>query len=148
MTGRTTQRLQKLVLALYCIYAISPIYLSAMEGRQHFLAAGTERSVTVGIVWVNVLLTSLVDEDRGGGGAAVEAGSQGQEFILIRKKQALLNETFRIRPVLEEETDLSAGPDQPELMAGAFDVPPSQHFRHRDIPLSHHLGLSPPALLA
>ena len=144
--------MRRLVLAVYCIYAMSPVYLSAMGGRNDWLApeGQPEQGVTIGIVWVNVVLASLVDGDRGGCGtacAAVENGEQGQEFILIKKKRALVSETFRLRPVFAHGTDPAARPGRHELVPGALDVPRSLQFRHTDTPLSHHLGLSPPAFL-
>ncbi len=148
MSPRPKQAILRLILALYCVYAISPIYLSTVGGRDHTLAGQLQSGVTMGIVWVKVVLSSLADVHRGGSvaaPAAMQDEEQGREFILIRKKRALFRETFRIRPFFKEEVVLAASPDRPEPPAGAIGDPRSLQVRHNDIPLSHHLGLSPPS---
>ncbi len=144
MLFRPKQALLRVTLALYCIYAVSPIYLSAMIGRDHLAAAG-DRSVTVGIVWVNVILSSFADTHEGAAAtAALQADEEGRKFILIRKKRALSIETYKVRPFFEELYDVALGVDRPEPRSCVAEVAPRLRIRHTDIPLSHHLGLSPP----
>ncbi len=147
MNGRTIQGLRTSVLLLYCVYAMSPIYLSAM-GREHLPEAwsGQERTITMGIVWVNVLLTSLVDDDHrdATGAAAVQSDDPGKDFILIRKTRGLFSETFRLRPLFFQEHATFFADGQLELSSGAVDVAAVLPFRRSDVPISRHLGLSPP----
>ncbi len=151
MSRNPKRGLLRLILAFYCIYAISPVYLSAIGGREHTAAWGaSERNVTMGIVWVNVLLSSLTEVHGTGTPvpASVQADETGREFILIKKKRALLNETYRVRPLLESQAVVTAFTGSPEPRLLAFDGSRGPQVRHSDQPLSTHLGLSPPHLSA
>ncbi len=147
MSPRPKQAILRLILALYCVYAISPLYLSTLSGREHVLAGRTEPGIMMGIVWVKVVLSSLVDVRPGDAPAVMQADEQGREFILIRKKRALFSETFRVRPVFEEGAVLAPSLDRLEPPAGAVDDPRSLQVWHNDTPLSRHLGLSPPSFV-
>ncbi len=151
MRRRPKQGLLRLILAFYCIYAISPIYLSAMSGREHVAPWGApERNVTLGIVWVNVLLSSLADVHGTGTPASpsVQADETSREFILIKKKRALLSETYRVRPLFETQAIVTVFTGYSGPRQQAFDDSRSLPVRQSGQPLSSHLGLSPPQLSA
>ncbi len=151
MRRRSKQGLLRLILAFYCIYAISPVYLSAMSGREHPAAWGaSERNVTMGIVWVNVLLSSLTEVHGIGtlASLSVQADETGREFILIKKKRALLSETYRVRPLFETQAVVTAFTGYPRPRPQAFDDSRGLPVRQVGQPLSSHLGLSPPQLSA
>jgi hypothetical protein len=130
------------------MYAISPIYLSALiVKRGSIVEAGpAAQKVTVGIVWVKVLLSSLSRGRDAGAAAARElkANDQEREFILIRKKRAVLPDVFRIRPLLEKTAVLSLPAVSPVLTSGVHKVPCRRCFRQENMSIFIHAGLSPP----
>ncbi len=149
MRDRLTQLLRTATLALYCIYAMSPIYLSALTDKKElFVACGRPaEKVTVGIVWVKVLFSSLCSGDEETAAAVpreLKANDQERDFILIKKKRAVLRGGLRIKPRLEKLADVPLTHLSPVLSSWADEAPCRVHFRQENIALFSHAGLSPP----
>ena len=136
------------VLVLFCMYAMSPIYRSATTARNAKpFSCGEEPGVTVGIVWVNIVLSSMIDDggsDAASGDAAVSSDDQDRDFVLIHKKRAVLRNAHDLAPLMKT---ILASVDDGDAIAPAapvHEVP--QDLRHRLQDSTHylHLGLSPP----
>ncbi|MDA8100900.1 MAG: hypothetical protein M0042_14885 [Nitrospiraceae bacterium] len=146
MNARIKYAVQVVVFLLYSVYAVSPIYASAFVGRSDLTAGGS--GVTVGIVWVNALLASLVDHDRPER-PAIESGDPDDrdgEFILIKKKRAVLPDSLRIEPLFGA-TVRADGLNMQGLPPRAREISLHLFSPYDDQALSRHLGLSPPLFL-
>ena len=147
MNGRFRYAVHLLVLVFYCGYAISPIYLSlAMNQGSARAGAHQQAEVTLGIVWVNVLLSQVLPGHAGAPRAETEVSgaAQEREFILVRKKRAVLRETCEVRPVLTEQTLPAAGEISPDVLRRVSSVPVAVYGRSKDHALPGHGGLAPP----
>ena len=137
-----------IVLVFYCSYAISPIYLSAVAGRNDWTAecGHLDRNVTIGIVWVNVLLSKLVGSGHSQPAAPTElhADDREREFILIKKKRDVLRETIRIKPVLVKLAESRLAESPVPTLSCTCDTPHPANYLHDDLTISRHAGLSPP----
>ncbi len=152
MSSRFHSTVRFLLLLFYGIYSLSPIYASTptncsdcRDHRRH------SHPYSVGIVWVNVVLSSLADDEIDGQGPAGEASlsEDTTDLILIKKKRAVLREQ-------------DAVPSPPPSISTLPVVPTGQHLaacRVREIPLdlkhresdgysTLHAGLSPPVHLS
>lgn len=150
MAGRIKYALRISILVFYCIYAVSPVYLtSAAGGNDRFAECGRqEMDVTCGIVWINVLLSTLVAADRPAPAMSPDMASaeHGRGFILVRKQRAVLRESIQVKPEQAQRaggssTDLLP-PMPPPVVARTFRSSP---FRYEDFCLFSHAGLSPPS---
>jgi hypothetical protein len=153
MEGRIKYPLRITVLVLYCIYAMSPIYLSALVGKNDWIAecGDPEKNITVGIVWVNVLLSKIVGAGHGGKPAKpTEVRTEGheREFILIKKKRAVVRETFRVRPLLIKQAAASTGDRAFAEPSVTYENPLRPNVRFEDLYIFSHVGLSPPLVSA
>jgi hypothetical protein len=153
MESRFKYPLRITVLVLYCIYAMSPIYLSALVGKNDWTAecGDPEKNITVGIVWVNVLLSKIVGADHGGKPAQpTEVRTEGheREFILIKKKRAVVRETFRVRPLLIKQAAASIGERATAEPSVTYEIPRRPNVRFEDLYIFSHVGLSPPLVSA
>jgi hypothetical protein len=148
MEGRIKHALHVVVLVLYCSYAMSPIYLSAMAGRNEWIAerGQQEKNVTLGIVWVNVLLSKMIGADRSLHAAPAEVRNAGHEheFILIKKERAVLREAFPIMPLRLQMADVSIIDVPPAMLSCTCETPCRSNFHHDDMAISSHTGLPPP----
>jgi len=148
MEGRIKHVLHVVVLVLYCSYAMSPIYLSAMAARSGWIAqcGHQDKSVTLGIVWVNVLLSRFFPAHHCLPAATTEmiAAEHDREFILIKKKRAVLRESFQVRPDLVQQADVSFPAVTPAKPLSARNALCRQKFRYEDLSNFCHGGLSPP----
>jgi hypothetical protein len=148
MEDRIKHALHVVVLLLYCTYAMSPIYLSAMAVRNDWIAerGQQEMKVTLGIVWVNVLLSKMIGADRSLSATPAEVRNVGHEheFILIKKKRAVLREIFLIRPLRVQQADVSITDIPLARLSCNCETPRRSNFLHDDITISSHTGLPPP----
>ncbi|NTW59661.1 MAG: hypothetical protein HGB21_03065 [Nitrospirae bacterium] len=148
MEGRIKHALHVVVLMFYCSYAMSPIYLSAMAVRNDRIVerGQQEKNVTFGIVWVNVLLSKMIGADRSlpAAPAEVRTGGHEHEFILIKKKRAVLREAFQLRPLRVQLADVSISGGPPAMLSCTGETPRRSNFLHDDITISSHTGLPPP----
>ena len=148
MEGRITYSMRLSVLALYCIYAVSPIYLSAVAGRNDWITecGQQDKNVTLGIVWVNVLLSKIAGTEQCAAATPLEVRTAGREreFLLIRKKRAVLRETFRVRPLLIKQAEASIIDVPPAMLSFVYKAPPRPQYRYADFSIFSHAGLSPP----
>lgn len=149
MRGRILYAMRLAILALYCAYTVSPIYLSAMAGAKDTLVSCGDPSqkVTVGIVWLRVLVSSLCGDDEEAPAVAareVRGHDSENDFILIKKKRAVLREEPRLSPPLAKAVDVPVPPAAPLLAAFARETRWPRCFRQENISLYAHAGLSPP----
>jgi hypothetical protein len=152
MEGRIKYPLRIAVLVLYCVYAMSPIYLSALVGKNDWTAecGDPDKNITIGIVWVNVLLSKIVGADHSGKSAPTEVrtGGHEREFILIKKKRAVVRETFRVRPLLIKQAAASIGERATAEPSVTLEIPRRPNLRFEDLYIFSHVGLSPPLVSA
>jgi hypothetical protein len=148
MNNRLGYAVRILVLACYCGYAISPIYLStaAFGGDGKTGCGHREADVTLGIVWVNVLFSQLLNVHQcvPESGPIVRTAAHDREFILIKKKRAVLRESYQVRPLQSETAEASTPGDAPAAPLPVTAAPRSAHGGHKDFPFLSYGGLSPP----
>jgi hypothetical protein len=142
------------LLLLYGAYALSPIYASApisasggspLKGRQQ------PATMSMGIVWVNVLLSSLLDaeiEQASTAGGTTLAEQDG-ELILIKKKRAVLRERQVAAPPIVSAITLQDAPADHDLLAvHIHEIPLDPMHRASNGYRTLHTGLSPPTYLS
>jgi hypothetical protein len=148
MEGRIKHALHVVVLVLYCSYSMSPIYLSAMAVRNDWIAVRGQQdnTITLGIVWVNVLLSKMIGADRSLPAALAEVRTAGHEheFILIKKNRAVLREVFPIRPLWVQLADVSVIDVSLPMLSCTYETLRHSNFLHDDMTISSHAGLPPP----
>jgi hypothetical protein len=148
MQGRIKHTLCIMTVVVYCIYAMSPIYLSALAAKDEWISepGHSEQNFTLGIVWLDVLLSAIDEPDLCAPAKPLEisAREDEREFFLIKKKRAVHRETFRIKPLLEKLPDISTSAAQPALPSFAGEVVRRPNFRSEEIYVFSHVGLSPP----
>lgn len=148
MESRIKHGLHVVVLMFYCSYAMSPIYLSAMAVRNDWIAerGQQKKNVTFGIVWINILLSKMIGADRSLPAAPAEVQTAGHEheFILIKKKRAVLREAFLISPLRVQLADVSIIDATSAMLSCTGEMPRRSNFLHDDIAISSHTGLPPP----
>jgi hypothetical protein len=148
MNSGTKYSMRISILALYCIYAISPIYLSAMAGRNGWVAqcGHEDKSITLGIVWVNVLLSKFLPAQQCAPAAPTELASaeHDREFILIKKIRAVLREGVQVKPDSVQQADGSSAHVPAAKPFVADYAPFRKNFRSEDLWNFCHGGLSPP----
>jgi hypothetical protein len=148
MNSRITYSMRFSILVLYCIYAISPIYLSAMAGRNDWVAqCGREdKSITLGIVWVNVLLSKFIPAHpcAPAGPSELTSAEHDREFILIKKKRAVLRESVQVKPDAVHQADGSSARVPAAKPPVADNAPLRKNFLSEDLSNFCHGGLSPP----
>lgn len=152
MEGWITYLLRLSILALYCVYAVSPVYLTSAAGRGEGLAecGHGDINVTCGIVWINVLLSELVPAHLEAPVMARElaASEHDREFFLVKNKRAVLRERVQLKPALVlQAAGLAAA--VPLAKPSFVDAsPPRPNFRYDDLLTFCHGGLSPPVPFA
>lgn len=148
MNSRIKYSMRIAILVLYCIYAISPIYLSAMAGRNDWVArCGREdKSITLGIVWINVLLSKFLPAHQCAPEApsALTSAEHDREFILIKKIRAVLREGVQVKPDAVQQADCSSAHVPAAKPLFADYAPLRKNVRNEDLSNFCHGGLSPP----
>ena len=136
------------ILVLFCIYAISPIYLSAMAGRNDWIAqcGHEDKSITLGIVWVNFLLSKFLPAHQCAPAAPSElvSAEHNREFILIKKKRAVLRESVQVKPDLMQQVDGSSTHVLSAKPLFANNALLHKNICSKDLSNFCHGGLSPP----
>ncbi|MDH4162999.1 MAG: hypothetical protein OEW15_09965 [Nitrospirota bacterium] len=137
------------VLVLYSIYAFSPIYLStsAIRSLEPLSFDDEGKDISIGIVWVNIVLSSVISDDRVGATTApleVAPNEKDPDFFLIKKKRAVLRHTQEL-PAPEQTSPVLLENDE-EFVPAVREYMVVQDLRHRLSNSSHylHIGLSPP----
>jgi hypothetical protein len=142
-----------LILLSFAVYTVSPLYASirdCADGASQTGRAGRQ-DVIYGILWVNVVLDELIDDepdaDRGAT-AQVASSKSDEDLILIKKKRTLFRERLTIKPILQCALLQFDRDDQRVLPQISYDIPRDLIHRHADW---YHLlstGLSPPQHLS
>jgi hypothetical protein len=152
MDSRMKYALRVSILVFYCIYAVSPVYLTSVAGRSDWLheCGHQEMDVTCGIVWINVLLSKLVATHQHMPTMPLEMASTEHDrgFILVKKQRAVLRESFQVKPDQVQQTDGSSTdipPNMPPVVNSALRFP---QFRYENFYIFTHAGLSPPLYIA
>lgn len=150
MHHQSAYALRLAVLVFYCVYAMSPIYLSASKSTSVVSSEKSAQNITLGIVWVNVLLSEILEDTPSGGNpgdSSISSGEQSRDLILIKKKRAVLRTVSDVKPVFRTAFILSCDDFAPEQVSPVVDVP--QDLRHRlsDCSRYLHFGISPPLSL-
>jgi hypothetical protein len=148
MNSRIKYSMRMAILVLYCIYAISPIYLSAMAGRNGWVAqcGHEDKSITLGIVWVNVLLSKFLPVHQCVQAAPPELlfAKHNREFILIKKIRAVLRESVQVKPESVQQADGPSAHVPAAKPLIADNAPLRKNIRSEDLANFCHGGLSPP----
>lgn len=140
-----------LLLILYSAYALSPIYAAASslpaDGR--YGHRQTSHHIKLGIVWVNVLLSSLVDDEIDGqperDTSVTSVSEAGDDLILIRKKRMIFRERQSIpSPPHVAYTQPFASTDLPLVVFHDHEILLAPSHQDSDGYRSLHAGLSPP----
>ena len=129
------------ILLLYAIYALTPIHLCAMEGDGNGggarLLAGKHSSTD--IVWVNVLFSSLINDDAPSGDA-----QEGDDVVLVRKRRAVLREHVLAKPLHETEDLPPTDSEQGSQSFHEYELTKRPAHQDTDGYLALNTGLSPP----
>ena len=140
------------ILVLYGIYAVSPVYLSAMSGRHDWIVpcGHQDKDISLGIVWVNVLLSKFLPAHQCVQTTTTEmtAAGQDREFILVKKKRAVLRESFSFKPDLVLQTGGSAAAGEPAKPLPLDAASCHPNGRCDDLLAFCRGGLSPPGPFA
>jgi hypothetical protein len=152
MDSRIKYALRVSILVFYCIYAVSPVYLTSVAGRNDWLTecGHQEMDVTCGIVWINVLLSKLVVSHQYAPTTPSEMTSAEHDrgFILVKKQRAVLRESVQIKPDSVQQADGSSTdvpPAVPPVVRRTLRIP---QFRYEDFYRFTHAGPSPPLSVA
>ena len=139
MTSRLTYVLRVSTLVLYGVYAMSPLYKMLADEPGKI-------DETVGIVWVKMVLSELSQEDNDNHSSQpveLSMDDPQNDFVLVRKKRAVLRENLDFAPCRQEIKGALSG-DLPPLIPTAFLVPLDLTEHRSDDYTSLHQGLSPP----
>jgi len=138
-------------LFFYAIYAFTPIHLYAMadhSGNADGFQAGKRASTE--IVWINVLFSSLFDDDdTPSAPARISAGAQhGGVMVLIKKRRTVFREQFDCKPRLGTKFLPRWSLEPPAVRSAEYEVTKDPLVQETDGCLSLNSGLSPPSLLS
>ena len=151
MIQRLNYTVRILFLLLYASCTLSPIYISATAGCSDVRHEHARQHLTVGIVWVNVALSALLDDPADG---AFFAGGQtiaepDTALILVSRKRAVLREQQVAPPPLLATCTLQDTSTDPGHRAYRVqEVPLDLKHRESDGYSTLHAGLSPPTRLS
>lgn len=149
----TIKNIARAVLLLYGIYAFSPVYMSLNISGSHGLddnSSSTKR-VSIGIVWVNFLVSAVVFHDNDAAEAAdglVSAGAQGDDMILIKKKRVVCRSKCRIKPILTTDFLPAGGTEHSDAPASEYEIVGDPLHKETGVYIYLSTGLSPPDLLS
>ncbi len=135
-----------LLLFIYGIYALSPIYASATVGCTDRLHNQREHlsHYTVGIVWVDVLLSELQEDDGDNAASPSAVAAPDPEHFLIKKKRAVLREQPAVTPPVSVARTFPALAETAVPVSYITDAPLDLKHHESDGFSSLHAGLSPP----
>ena len=152
MATNLTYALRVAVLVVYACYAFSPIYLSVSVGddvprRDH---GPLSQTYSLGIVWVNVLLSSVLEDGTAHTTTSEEAfvAQQDPDLILIKKKRAVSREQAPVPPAVEIPPLSFESTATPRALSHEYEITRDPQHRETDGYSSLHAGLSPPQYLS
>ena len=155
MLQRIHQKSRIITLICYSIYALSPIYAVLPPSNNVNRQAGpSQHHVKLGILWLNIVVDSLVDDDRTVSNARGDTffqasqNDQDEDIVLIKKKRAVKRRFDLTQPILAQSSSaiMQIEPDVPA--AHAYEIPRDQIHR---CPNGYSLlstGLSPPSFIS
>ncbi len=148
MSSRFHATVRVLLLVFYGIYSLSPIYASAGSCAGRCFPVH-EHGYSVGIVWVNVLLSALADEIGSDPADETSVSQDDPDLILIKKKRAVLREQRVAAPptfATSVPKDISTVPGPSSYRVQ--EVPLDLKHRESDGYSTLNAGLSPPPHLS
>ncbi len=153
MQSRLFHAARLLLLFFYGAYSLSPIYASASADCTDVCHAQRSHvhQYTMGIVWMNVLLSSLGDDEEIGGqrpAGETSLSAVDTDLILIKKKRAVLREQQPAPAPTATAVPTPPGTDSSLRAVHATGTPLDLKHRQSDGYSSLHAGLSPPQHLS
>ncbi len=139
--------LRGVVLTFYFIYALSPLYCTFQPVNENIIGGRhPSGQASVGIVWLNVLISSFTHDAQASEGRAAArlAAASCDDMILIKKRRAVLREQREVRPLNETVFLPRIDRDCPETASRYFDVRGKTGLQVRDGHVAPSTGLSPP----
>ena len=151
---RPIQNIAFVVLLFFGTSAFSPTYLSigtpGVDGLDEGVPAATR--VSIGVVWINILVSFFAFDDRGAGeepDTLVAAGARNDDMVLVKKKRVVPRAKYQLDPILEIgtlPTDTKEHVGEESTHEYEIDRNPLQ--QETGVYISLNAGLSPPALLS
>jgi hypothetical protein len=152
MAKKLRYALRVAVLVLYGCYALSPIYLLVAAGDDDLRRdlCRPSQDYSMGIVWVNVLLSSLLEEGKGDATTSVKASlaQQDPDLILIKKKRAVFREQYAVTQPIDTIALSLDSTVKPLASFHEYEIPLDPQHRETNGYSSLHAGLSPPQHLS
>jgi hypothetical protein len=138
-----------LVLPLFIMYALSPIYMTGEIGEDPRASLElSQKDVTFGVVWVQFLVEAMIEEERIPGplpGSPALESQPDDEMVLIKKKRILLRENYKLQPVFQVVMAEETIEDSTLFLSSTYDIPRDLIHNHADGYYSLSTGLSPPS---
>lgn len=141
-----------LFLFLYAVYAVTPVHLYAVAGGSSGVSGRIHDGdhASTDIVWVNVLLASLFDDDEpSAAGARISTGEQPRgEMVLVMKRRALVRDQLDIKPFFDTKSMPPGGLERPATLFPEYESAKDPLLAETDGCLSLSSDLSPPSLFS
>lgn len=145
---------RNVVLPIFVIYAVSPIYLSGDLGQS--CGAGlqpAEQKISLGVFWVSFLVDKMIQDDddaNPGPGEVAQAlqKDQDDDIVLIKKKRMVLRQSYKPYPVFQIVSAETDKDENTSFFPSGYDVPRDLIHNQADGYHSLSTGLSPPSFLS
>ncbi len=145
---RITKFTAVVLVGFYLAYALSPLCASLSDGDNGMSAMKSREDVTVGILWVGIMLDVCLDQDGADRTQEMLAAADDDDLIFVKKRRAISRKRHDAKPVLQTEVLAPEHEAQPEFSYRDFDISLDLIHQQADGYYALSTGLSPPLLLS